>query len=173
MEYVLYWVIMDQKELKEIIERAWDAVKKREEWVIKNINVSEWAISASLYCELRCDNRLKEWDIHAEYNKQGTDEKQKKMSDDKPIRPDIVIHRAGKTDKCDNLLYIEVKKEKVKKEKGDENIYPEDIEKCEDVTDVPGGERSFQYQYALLLAYNKEEGDATIRWFKNGKEIEN
>ena len=162
---------MKKETLQGIIQETWKQMTEEE--VVKKIlknKVHEQTISAHLYCKLQHDEELDGWDIHAEYNRQGTNRNAKTNKSGRRIRPDIIIHKVGEQKKHNNLLWIEMKSGTFAKE-GEINRtqkIEKDIKKCEEVTENTG---YFQYQHALVLVYNTK-GAAKGIWFKNGEEIQ-
>ena len=118
----------------------------------------ERALAARLAFYLQKD--LSGWNVDCEYNRQGmgTDPKQTSAGDTK--RPDIVIHRRGLLEKPDNLLYIEVKIENA-------DTW-EDKPKVKEFTSPPSRERTFQYQFGLLLSFLPK---ITKEWYADGRNI--
>ena len=140
---------MELEELKEIIKKAWQSVKKNNREILAQ-GIHEQTISAHLFCELRSDKDLKGgiWHIDVEYNRTGEEGKAKEIPPNKKaklirLRPDIIIHKRAHRHQKDNLLWIEIKKEG-----SGTNM---DVYKCKKVTSREG---EFQYQHALLLIYN-------------------
>lgn len=78
---------------------------------------------------------------------------------------DIVIHRPGHDDTSSNLVAIELKKHA-------NRDYPGDIDELRQVTSVPTGARSFQYQHGLLLRYRPTAALTVAILFQDGLPIQ-
>ena len=117
------------------------------------VEASEWAIAHRLAVYL--ERMLPEWNVDCEYNRQGLGRIPKTNEYEENIRPDITIHRRGKTAIKHNLQVIELKK------RDDEA----DWEKVSEMTIPPAGKRMFQYQYGLALSFFPQ---MEMHWYENG-----
>ncbi|MFP4029522.1 MAG: hypothetical protein ACLFWL_17190 [Candidatus Brocadiia bacterium] len=140
--------------VREAIEEFWARDPELFTW-----DTAEWSMAHRLavYLEQQFPDC---WDVDCEYNRQGKDGTSKPNSDGQNIRPDIILHKRGKTQPEDNLLVVELKKE----ESGD-------AEKAKDYTKPPHGAREYQYKYGLLLELTDQEKHQE-RWFRNGKPVD-
>lgn len=117
------------------------------------VDGSEWAIAHRLAVYL--EPLFPGWNIDCEYNRQGEDTNEKRGTDGRLRRPDIIIHRRKLLPRADNLLIIELKKENSL----------QDLEKACDFTTPPQGKRRFQYQFGLAVSFDPQR---ELAWFSNG-----
>lgn len=149
--------IVDFYELKKIIESALTQMHIRDRNLLQSNR--EWAISAKLGMYLH--NELQYWDVDCEYNKVGSNDDPKRMSNGKKSRPDITIHKRECIEIENNLLYIEVKFLNSEVEL--------DMDKLIDFTSPSRRNRNLQYQYSASISFFPE---VQVIWLKDGRRIE-
>lgn len=103
----------------------------------------------------------KNWHVDCEYNKMGSRMLTKRNDDGKYKRPDIIIHKRGKTNRESNLLVIEIKMD-------DSNL--RDIDKLKSFTSSPNEQQIFQYQFGLSIRLLNQ--GPILEWYSNGILIE-
>lgn len=149
---------MDKDKLALIVQEAINMVFARDAILMTQEN-SEWAIAHRLAVYL--DQFLLGWNIDCEYNRQGPETNDVKVSANGGIvRPDIIVHHRGMTALEHNLLAIELKKK---------NYSHADHIKLKDYTSPPNENRRFQYHYGLAVVLRKSE--TSLTWFKNGQKL--
>ena len=114
-------------------------------------NKMEWATAHRLAVYL--EDYFAGFNVDCEYNKMGFEFDPKHDSYDRHKRPDIVIHRRGRTELENNLLVIEIKLE---------NDQDDDEKKLYDFTSPPNKNRPFQYQYGLKISFLPK---LQLKWF--------
>jgi len=146
---------MNLSELKFHVNWAIDCLYAHDGMLLR-ANASEWAIAHRLAVYL--EQRLPQWNIDCEYNRQGIGRHPKRNEPNRRIRPDIIIHHRGQIAIQHNLLVIEMKK------RGDRL----DLDKVCKYTALPNGTRRFQYQYGLSVSLIPT---VEAHWFQNGAEL--
>jgi hypothetical protein len=100
------------------------------------------------------------WNVDCEYNKQGENGDAKTNAQTRGTtertRPDIILHHRGLSLPEHNLLIVELKFNEIA-----------DDSKVQEFTRSPEGNRKFQYQYGLALAFFPE---LRPRWYVNGRD---
>ena len=108
-----------------------------------------------------------DWDVDAEYNRDGYDPKQLQLpasdasSDDtnaKTVYPDVIVHRRGTKDNC---LVLEVKK-------ATGGSIDHDHKKLKAFTSADG----LGYTWGVHLVIGETEQGSKMRWFANGAALE-
>ncbi len=151
---------IDDNELKDILNYALKQFYKEKELLIVCKGTEQACVfRIGLYINelLKKNNNLKSLYLDCEYNKHG-DNIKSMPNFENGTRPDLIIHKRKNDEK--NLFVIEFK--------GwwNENT-GQDIEKLKKFTDSNG---NYHYQLgASVILYKKE---TKLRYFKNGKEIE-
>ena len=146
---------MKLEDLQEKIGKAIAMLYEMDYFLIDN-DISEWSIAHRLAVYI--EQLFPGWDVDCEYNRQENEPVIKKRATGKNVRPDIIIHHRGEIDPEHNLLVIELKKEDT----------DEDFLKVCEYTSDPAGDRSFKYQYGLILSIGEV---SKVKWFSNGELI--
>lgn len=148
-------------EMKKGVEISLGVLFRNDSFLLQN-NANERSVSHKLAEYLQ--TQFPDWNIDCEYNRKGLDPKTldgiRECSDQRKtdrIFPDIIIHKRNTND---NLLVVEIK---IKNEDSC------DIEKLKKFTS-PTGE--FRYKLGLFIKFDLTD-KPSLRWFKDGKEIEN
>ncbi len=144
---------MERESLEPLLRSALNMLLTRDAALIAGDN-SEWAVAHRLAVYLEAF--LPGWDIDCEYNRQGEERTPKTLAAGLRVRPDIIVHRRGRTEREHNLLAIELKKS---------NSGP-DLEKAREYTRPPAGSRKYQYRHGLTIALYD---GSSMKWFENGK----
>lgn len=127
--------------------------------------INERTITAKLSCYLQF--MFKKWNVDCEYNRVGKRGEIKTRYGAK-IYPDIIIHKRHKRKISDNLLAIEVKKNKPELSRNIED----DKQKLKDFTNV-NNNLDFKYQYGVMILINPVSENQSLfetTWYFNGKE---
>lgn len=117
-------MVLTKERLKEIFEECIQQLYDNDFYLIE-YDVHENAVSNRLAIYLSQYKEFDGYNIDREYNKNRHDQKRLQHRDNKPVRPDIIIHKRG--DNSDNLVVIELKK----KGRGS------DLERVRDFTNDP------------------------------------
>lgn len=99
---------MSTNEIKEIVEKAVETFLHFDNELLTN-NAHEQAIAHRIanYIE---KGGVRKYVVDCEYNKQAHDAKR---WHGRIFRPDIIVHKRGSNNKGDNLLVVEIKKDKI------------------------------------------------------------
>jgi len=173
---------MNTQQIKETVRDAIATLKDKDDFLFRN-DISEWAISHKIAVYL--NDRFPRLDVDCEYNGYAKSDKNKKYimilrgrieelgklkDSDKDeqllkrlVYPDIIVHKRGKEQ---NLLIIEIKKEKNK----DSDF---DREKIRRYTS-PKYENDLNYKLGALIIFTtgKEKIPHTIEWYEEGHKTE-
>ncbi len=142
----------DTRVLKQNVEDAINLFIQNDTELL-NLRVYELAVShrIAVYLEKIFDDKGLNFDC--EYDKRF--DLKKPGPDDKPMRPDILVHTRNSQD--NNKLAIEIKKQ---------HVFRRDIEKLKMLTNQDG-----IYKYALGVFIYFLNGEPQYKWFENGTEI--
>ena len=146
---------MNYKELEGHVLRAIDALYAFDSELISQ-DTAEWSLAHRLAVYL--EREVTGWNVDCEYNRQGEGTDSKRDTHGKLVRPDIVLHHRGHSQRCHNLLAIEIKKHDA----------GSDRDKACEYTKAPAGARKYQYQFGLALDFN--EGPE-LNWYSEGNKI--
>ena len=145
---------MELDNLKMIVEGCIRQLYEKDLYLIET-DVHEQTISSTLACYLRAEFERQgyDWSIDLEYNRNG--EVPKRLIDRGCVKPDIIIHRRGKTNERinsevlpdNNLLIIEIKKNPNVEEKQN------DIDKIEAFIN----EDPFKYCFGVFIELKDSE----------------
>ena len=120
-----------KKEIDEKLKSSLDLLYQHDSHLLKE-DLDEISISHRLALYLQ--QKFDAWHVDCEYNRNLGDTKR---IDNKPVRPDIIIHRRGTTD---NLIAIEIKK--LSSNPADDN---------DDKKKLEGYKSGIGYQHAIFL----------------------
>lgn len=141
-----------QESLETCLQQALSELRLNDAKLLE-INGSEWSVAHRLAVYL--EPMFRGWHVDCEYNRQGESDPKKRVSG-RRVRPDITVHQRTKIEIEHNLLVIEIKKKKDKR----------DAEKACEYTSAPSGRRSFQYQWGVTMSFWPE---LKLDWFSNGQ----
>jgi len=155
---------MDDKKIKEIVERAISMVQSEERPLQSGSSERAFAHRLAVYME----NSFDGWNVDCEYNRQGMLSKElegiaecnERRRTDR-IYPDIIVHhRTNDSEPSigENILVVELKNDAV------EDVC--DRRKLELLTN-PGG----RYKYQLGLYINVGDHQFNKTWYKNGEQV--
>lgn len=145
---------MERRELERCVRQALNMLYALDASLLED-DTAEWTIAHRLAVYL--EQQLPGWNVDCEYNRQGQGQETKRREEGKPVRPDIIVHHRQRIEREHNLLAIELKK----------TAPASDAGKACEYTALPGGERTFQYQFGLALAVRN---GPQLTWFENGCE---
>lgn len=99
---------MSTQQIQRLLTDAVDAFLHFDEELLVN-DTHEQSIAHRIANYIERGN-IGDYTVDCEYNKQGADPKRWYG---RIFRPDIIVHRRGRSDRGDNLLVVEIKKDKV------------------------------------------------------------
>ncbi|MCX6701192.1 MAG: hypothetical protein NTV68_14965 [Methanomicrobiales archaeon] len=138
--------------VKSKVERAISDFRENDLDLLE-LTADERATTHQIACYLK--KYFPGWHVDCEYNRKGRVVKRSPIRDDRPIRPDIIIHQRGVKD---NLLVIEVKKSN--------NGIQGDREKLKEFTRQNG---EFEYKFGLFMVLSMDApGFIKLEWYQNG-----